>query len=112
MQSNKPVDFYDVYAGREDARGRVFRFAGTEQGFLRAKKYTRAYNESLRQAMGLTEADLETEISRVDLNQPAQYEKVLKIESYRDRSATVHPAYEIPVIKDGDPLPTDYPHDF
>lgn len=112
MENDKPADFYDVYAGPEGMRGRVFRFEGTEQGFLRAKKYTRNYNESLRGAMGLTAADLETEISRLDYNRPDQYEKALTIESYRDRSATVRPTYEIPVVKDFEPLPTDYPHDY
>lgn len=112
MQNDKPADFYDVYAGPEDMRGRVYRFEGTEQGFLRAKKYTRNYNESLRKAMGLTEADLETEVNRLDFNRPDQYEKALAIESYRDHSATVCSAYQVPVVRDGDPMPTDYPHDF
>jgi hypothetical protein len=112
MQNDRPADFYDVCARQEGVRSQVFRFEGTEQGFLRAKKYARDYNKSLRDAMGLTEVDLETEISSLDFNRPDQYEKALTIESYRDHSASVRPAYEIPVIKDGDPLPTDYPHDF
>lgn len=105
-------DFYDVHAGPEGMRGRVRRFTGTEQGFLRAKRYAREYNESLRKAMGLTESDLELEINRLDFNRPDQYEKALTIESYREHSASVVGTNAIPVIGDNDPMPTDYPHEF
>lgn len=112
MQKDKTADFYDVYAGSEDMRGRVYRFEGTEQGFLRAKSYSRKYNESLRDAMGLTEADLDMKADATDLNNPEQYETLQKVESYYDHSASVRSGHRIPVVKDGDPLPTDYPHDF
>jgi hypothetical protein len=112
MQENRPADFYDVYAGPEELRGRVFRFTGTKEGFLRAKKYARDYNESLRTAMGLTEDDLGLKIENVDLNNPEQYEKAQTVESYWDHSASVRTGHEIPVIGDGDPMPTEYPHDF
>lgn len=109
MQENRAADFYDVYAG-SDRPHRVYRFPGTEKGFLRAKEYARNYNKSLRQAMGLTEADLE--IETWDGNQPDQYEKAMAVESYRDHAASVHGEDAVPVIRDNAPLPTDYPHDF
>jgi len=112
MENGKPADFYDVYAGPEGERYRVFRFEGTEQGLLRAKEYARKYSASLRDAMELTEADLGLKVERADLNNPEWYEKVQRVESYWEHSASVRAAYKIPVVKGSDPLPTDYPHGF
>jgi len=89
----------------------VYRFPNDEIGHGRAVEYRNAYNLSLRQAMGLTEADLELE--RPDYGQrPEEYERALKAEQYRDHTAGLSYPRVQRFVSNDDPLPTDYPHDF
>ena len=105
------VEFYDVFAGSGDTRGRVERFRSTERGFLRAKEYARNYNESLREAMRVPLADLELE--RCDwLARPDEYERAMQVELYREHTASVIGVTGIPVNEDDAPLPDSYPHEF
>lgn len=107
---NESADFYDVCDGLS-MRSHLYRFTGTEEGFLRAKTYVRNYNESLRQAMEIPLADLE--LDKPDyLDRPDEYERAMRVQLYLEHCAVVRGADAIPVIADDEPLPTDYPHDF
>lgn len=104
-------DFHDVRAGDGESLYTVHRFTGTPEGAKRAKEYADGFNASLREAMGVTEADLLLE--RADHgNRPDEYDRALRAETYREHSAYVRGASGIPVIGDTDPMPTEYPHGF
>jgi len=111
MQDQRSSDFYDVMAGGGEMRGRVLRFAGTERGFLRAKTYTREFNESLRKAMGIPTADLELEGPDFG-RRPGEYDRAMRVLQYRENSADVLPVLSVPVVGDDDPMPIDYPHEY
>lgn len=89
----------------------VYRFPNDETGHARAVRYRNAYNKSLREAIGVTDADLE--LSQPDYSQrPGEYDRALMAEQYRDHVATLDYPQEPRLIGNGDPLPTDYPHGF
>jgi hypothetical protein len=89
----------------------VYRFPNDETGHGRAVDYRNAYNESLREAIGVTDADLE--LQPPDSGQrPGEFDRACKAERYRDHMAHLEYVKEENVIGNDDPMPTDYPHDF
>lgn len=89
----------------------VYRFPNDETGHGRAVEYRNAYNESLRVAMGVSNADLELEPP--DFGQrPDEYERALKAAQYRDHMAGLSYPEVKRFVGNDDPMPTDYPHEF
>lgn len=114
-EQRKNAHFVDVTAplsGWDDAASfTLYRFPNDETGHGRAVEYRNAYNESLRQAMGLSKDDLELERPDYGLR-PEEYDRALKAEQYRDHTAGLSYPREPKFIGNSDPMPTDYPHDF
>lgn len=107
----RTAEFVDVVAGEPGQVHTVYRFPNTEEGHGRAVEYRNAYNESLREAMKIPKADLELE--RPDWHQRREeYDRAEKVESYRYNQAGLSYVHPPKLIGPGDPMPTDYPHDF
>jgi hypothetical protein len=111
-QSAKFVDVVIPMSGwDDDSTFTVYRFPNDETGHGRAVEYRNAFNESLRKAMGVSEADLELE--RPDWGQrPNEYDRALKVEQYRDKTAGLAYPETKRFVSNDAPLPTDYPHDY
>jgi hypothetical protein len=108
--TERAPDFFDVVSNPHfEYETRLFRFPGDEKGLLRAEEYTRNYNAALREALGVSEEDLE-------LPSPSAYgapsERANKAQTYRDHAAEVTAAYAVPVVQNDEPLPTRYDFDF
>lgn len=101
----------DVATWEGDVKSPVYRFPNDETGHGRAVEYRNAFNESLRVAMGLTKENLETE-NPDHINRPGEYEMALRVEQYRDHMAALSYAHPPRLVGNGDPMPTNYPHDF
>lgn len=111
-QNAKFVDVQIPMSGWDDSEGMtLYRFPNDETGHGRAVEYRNAYNESMRKAMGLTKADLELERPDWGLR-PDEYERAQKVENYRDRTAGLHYPRTKNFVGNGDPMPTDYPHEY
>ncbi len=112
-QSARFVDVTIPMSGWDDSEPfTLYRFPNDQIGHGRAVEYRNAYNKVLREAMGVSEADLELE--RPDWGQrPDEYDRALKVEQYQDKSAGLnYPETEEKFVGNDDPMPTDYPHDF
>jgi hypothetical protein len=108
----RSAPYVDVVGGNDDTGETVrYRFPNTERGHGRAVEYRNAFNADLRRCMGVTDADLELERPDWGLR-PGEYERAMLVESYRDHSAGLRYIHLPPIISDGDPLPTDYPHEY
>jgi hypothetical protein len=103
--------FYDVKAKGGARAWTVYRFPGTEKGWARAKEYARAYNASLMEAMGLSEADLTLKEPNHQVR-PDEFDQAFKAEVYRGERAVVSEVFSPPIVGDDDPLPDTYPHDY
>lgn len=88
----------------------LYRFPNDETGHSRAVRYRNAYNLSLREAMGVAEADLE--LGHPEFGNPGEYDRALKAERYRDHRAILAYPQELRFVGNDDPMPTDYPHNF
>lgn len=107
----RTAEFVDVVAGEPGQVHTVYRFPNTEHGHGRAVEYRNAYNESLREAMGIPKADLELE--GPDWHQRRdEYDRAEKVELYRYNQAGLSYVHPPKPVGPNDPMPTDYPHEF
>ena len=112
-QAAKFVDVVTPVSGwdGDDGKITVYRFPNDETGHGRAVVYRNAYNESLRQAMGVSKEDLELESP--DWGQrPDEYDRAMQARQYFDHTASLSYPETKRFVGNDDPMPTDYPHDF
>lgn len=112
-QEAKFVDVVAPFSGwdGDDGHFTIYRFPNDKIGNGRAVEYRNAYNESLRKATGIPQADLELERPDWKLR-PDEYDRAMKAEQYRYHTAALRYPETERFVGNDDPMPTDYPHDF